>query len=40
MKAIGIIASPRKDGNTDTLVREVLSAASENGYQVETYYLN
>lgn len=40
MKVIGIIASPRKDGNTDTLVREVLNAASENGNQVETHYLN
>jgi multimeric flavodoxin WrbA len=40
MKVIGIIASPRKNGNTETLVQEVLSAAAENGSQVESYRLN
>jgi multimeric flavodoxin WrbA len=40
MKVIGIVASPRKNGNTETLVQEVLNAASENGNQVERYDLN
>lgn len=31
MKVIGIIASPRQNGNTETLVQEVLGAAAENG---------
>ncbi len=40
MKAIGIVGSPRKNGNTDTLVQAVLDGAKEAGYQTEKYYLN
>jgi multimeric flavodoxin WrbA len=40
MKVIGIVGSPRKNGNTETLVQEVLNAAAENGNQVEKYNLN
>jgi len=40
MKAIGIVGSPRKNGNTDTLVQAVLDGAKDAGYQTEKYYLN
>lgn len=35
MKAIGIVGSPRKNGNTDTLVQAVLDGAKEACYQTE-----
>lgn len=40
MKVIGIVGSPRRNGNTETLVQEVLNAAAENGSQIEKYELN
>ncbi len=40
MKVIGIMASPRKGGNVDTLMQEVLDGASKAGHQVEKYCLN
>ncbi|MFB3766063.1 MAG: flavodoxin family protein [Methanotrichaceae archaeon] len=40
MKAIGIVGSPRKNGNVDTLVQAVLDGASESGYQTKKFYLN
>lgn len=40
MKAIGIVGSPRKNGNVDTLVQTVLDGAKEAGYQTEKYNLN
>lgn len=40
MKVIGILGSPRKNGNTETLVQEVLNAAAGNGNQVEKYFLD
>ena len=40
MKAIGIVASPRKNGNVDTLVQAVLSGAQEAGYETKKYNLN
>ncbi len=40
MKAIGIVGSPRKNGNVDTLVQAVLDGAKEAGYQTTKYYLN
>lgn len=40
MKAIGIVGSPRKNGNVDTLVQAVLDGAREAGYQTKKYYLN
>ena len=35
MKILGIVCSPRKDGNTEILVREALEAASEAGAETE-----
>ncbi|HWQ19884.1 MAG TPA: flavodoxin family protein [Methanotrichaceae archaeon] len=40
MKAIGIVGSPRKNGNVDTLVQAVLDGAREAGYQTAKYNLN
>ncbi|MDW5563426.1 MAG: flavodoxin family protein [Methanomassiliicoccus sp.] len=40
MKVIGIVGSPRKNGNVETLVQEVLSSVAEKGGQVEKYNLN
>jgi multimeric flavodoxin WrbA len=35
MKILGIVCSPRKDGNTEILVREALQAAGEAGSETE-----
>ena len=35
MKILGIVCSPRKDGNTEILVREALEAAHEAGSETE-----
>jgi NAD(P)H-dependent FMN reductase len=40
MKAIGIMGSPRKNGNVDTLVQVVLDGARDVGYQTSKYNLN
>lgn len=40
MKAIGIVGSPRKNGNVDTLVQAVLDGAGESGYETQKFYLN
>src|SRR5512136_249494 len=40
LKAIGIVGSPRKNGNVDTLVQAVLDGAGESGYQTKKFYLN
>lgn len=40
MKVIGIVGSPRKGGNTETLVEKVLSGAKEVGAEVEILKLN
>ena len=40
MKIIGIVGSPRKNGNTDILVNEVLEGPKENGAEVERIFLN
>jgi multimeric flavodoxin WrbA len=40
MKVIGIVGSPRKNGNVDTLVREALAGAQEAGHTVKKYDLN
>ena len=40
MKAIGIVGSPRKKGNVDTLVQAVLDGAEQAGYQTAKYSLN
>ncbi|MCK4307848.1 flavodoxin family protein [candidate division WOR-3 bacterium] len=40
MKVLGIIGSPRKGGNTDILVSEVLKGAVSKGAQQEKIYLD
>lgn len=40
MKAIGIVGSPRKNGNVDTLVSRVLDGAREAGFETVKYHLN
>ena len=40
MKVIGIVGSPRKDGNTETLVQTVLDAAKGKGHSTEKFNLN
>ncbi|HLZ18285.1 MAG TPA: flavodoxin family protein [Smithellaceae bacterium] len=40
MKIIGVVGSPRKKGNTTTIVNEVLRGASDAGAETKTYHLN
>lgn len=40
MKVIGIVGSPRKNGNTNTLVQQVLEGAAEAGAKTRTFVLN
>jgi len=40
MKVIGIVGSPRKNGNTDTLVQAVLDGAMEAGHETAKFSLN
>ena len=40
MKVLGIVGSPRKNGNTDILVSEVLRGAKDTGSKVEMVFLN
>jgi multimeric flavodoxin WrbA len=40
MKAIGIVGSPRKNGNVDTLVGAVLDGAKEAGCEITKFNLN
>ncbi|TGC09153.1 flavodoxin family protein [Methanolobus halotolerans] len=40
MKVVGFAGSPRKDGNTDVLVQQVLDGAMEAGADVEKFYIN
>lgn len=39
MKIIGFVGSPRKEGNTDELVRQILKGAQAGG-ETKVYYLN
>ena len=39
-KVIGFVGSPRKGGNTDTLVKGVLAGAADKGAETNIYYLN
>jgi len=39
-KVLGIIGSPRKNGNTDIMVTEALKAATENGAETEKIHLS
>lgn len=40
MKVLGIAGSPRRDGNTDRLLAEVMRGASSKGAEVKTIVLN
>jgi len=40
MKTLGIVGSPRKEGNTDILVSEVLRGAGDAGATIEKIFLN
>lgn len=40
MKVVGFVGSPRKDGNTDVLVQQVLQSASATGAETRIFYLN
>ena len=40
MRVLGIVGSPRKNGNTDILVSEVLRGAMDAGSKVELIFLN
>jgi len=39
MKILGIVCSPRKEGNTEILVREALAGAAEKGAETELLHL-
>jgi multimeric flavodoxin WrbA len=40
MKACGIVGSPKKDGNVDLLVSQVLKGAASQGAETSKLYLN
>ncbi len=40
MKVIGIVGSPRKNGNTNAVVQQVLEGASEAGAETRNFILN
>jgi len=40
MKVIGIVGSPRKNGNTNILVQQVLEGAAEAGAETRNFFLN
>ncbi|HWR08599.1 flavodoxin family protein [Sporomusa sp.] len=40
MKIIGLVGSPRKNGNTDVLVQKALEGAKAQGSETGLYYLN
>jgi multimeric flavodoxin WrbA len=40
MSIVAIISSPRKKGNTSTIVQAMAEGAKENGKDVKVYYLN
>lgn len=40
MSIVAIIASPRKNGNTSTIVQAMIEGAKENGKDVKEFYLN
>ena len=39
-KLIAFVGSPRKNGNIDTVVKEVIRGATENQIETKIYYLN
>ncbi len=40
MKVVGFVGSPRKNGNTDVLVQQVLDGAAQAGADTEKFYIN
>jgi multimeric flavodoxin WrbA len=40
MKIVGLVASPRENGNTDTLLQKALDGASFQGAETSIFYLN
>lgn len=40
MKIIGLVGSPRKNGNTDVLVQKALEGAKAQGAETKIFYLN
>ena len=40
MSIVAIIASPRKNGNTNTIVEAIIKEVKDNGKEVKTYHLN
>lgn len=40
MKVIGFVGSPRKNGNTDFMVQQILKGAAEEGAETKIFYLN
>lgn len=40
MKAVALLASPRKKGNSNGLAESLTSILAENGYEITPYYLN
>lgn len=40
MKAVALLASPRKKGNSNGLAKSLTSILAENGYDITPYYLN
>jgi multimeric flavodoxin WrbA len=40
MRVLGLVGSPRKDGNTDILVEAILGAARAKGHEVEKVHLS
>ncbi len=40
MKVAGFVGSPRKNGNTDVLLQQVLDGAAEAGASVDKFYIN
>ncbi|WP_300381132.1 hypothetical protein [Clostridium sp.] len=39
-KVVASIGSPRKNGNVDTIVKEILNGVETNGITVKKFYLN
>jgi multimeric flavodoxin WrbA len=40
MKIIGVSGSPRKDGNTSTMLNEILEGAAEKGAETRMFHIN
>ena len=40
MKTVAFMGSPRKDGNTELLLRETVKGIEESGFTVQNFYLN